>query len=56
MRERVMHNIYYEHFETFRYAIIGFLNTISHVDSESVFGKEFASRIRDKFRPIGAPI
>jgi transposase len=56
MRERVMYNTYYEHFETFRSAIIGFLEYVSDLNQESVFGKEFASKVQDKFRPIGAPI
>lgn len=56
MRERVMYNIYYEHFDVFRSAIIGFLQGISNLDPFSIFGKEFSSRVRDKFRPIGAPI
>jgi hypothetical protein len=55
MRERVMYNIYYEDFENFRSAIIGFLEYVSNLDQESVFGKEFASKVQDKFRPIGAP-
>jgi len=45
MRERVMYNI----------AIIGFLEYVSTLDQESVFGKEFASKVQDNFRPIGAP-
>jgi transposase len=56
MRERVLYNTYYEHFEEFKSAIFGFLECISNLNPESEFGKAIESRIRDKFRPIGAPI
>jgi hypothetical protein len=55
MKERVMYNTYYEYFEDFKSAIMGFLDHVSTLDPESVFGLAFASRVRDKFRPIGAP-
>lgn len=55
MRERVMYNTYYEHFEDFKSAIIGFLKNLSYLDGESVFGQNFASRVTDKFKPMGAP-
>ena len=55
MRERVMYNTYYECFENFKSAIIGFLESLSYLGSESILGKNFASRVTDKFRPIGAP-
>lgn len=55
MRERIMYNTYYESFESFRSAIIGFLNCISYLDPESMLGRNFASRVRDKFSPINAP-
>jgi transposase len=56
MKERVMYNTYYEYFEEFKSAIIGFLEGISILDPKSVLGKAFANRVRDKFRPIGAPV
>lgn len=56
MKERVMYNTYYEDFEDFKYAVMGFLQCVSTLDPESVLGKIFASRVRDKFRPIGAPV
>ena len=56
MKERIMYNTYYEEFEDFKSAILGFLNTISNLNLDSMFGKMFASRVKDKFRPIGAPV
>jgi len=56
MKERVMYNTYYEYFEDFKSAIIGFLEAVSSLDSKSELGKSFASRIRDKFKPIGSPV
>lgn len=56
MKERVMYNTYYEYFEDFKSAIIGFLESVSTFDPNCLLGQAFASRIRDKFRPIGAPI
>jgi hypothetical protein len=54
-KERVMYNTYYEYFEDFKSAIIGFLESVSSLDPACVLGQAFASRVRDKFRPIGAP-
>jgi len=56
MEERVMYNTYYEYFEDFKSAIIGFLEAVSSLDSKSELGKSFASRIRDKFKPIASPV
>lgn len=56
MRERVMYNTYYEYFEDFKSAIIGFLDSISILNSDCPLGQDFARRIRDKFRSIGAPV
>lgn len=56
MKERVMYNTYYESFDAFRCAIFGFLQRLSALSSDSVLGKAFASRIRDKFRPISVSI
>ena len=56
MKERVVYNTYYEYFEDFKSAVIGFLEGVSTLDPESVLGQAFASRVRDKFRPIGAPV
>ncbi len=55
MKERVLYNTYYEDFHEFKQAIMSFLENISGLDPTSVFGQEFAGRIRDRFRAIGAP-
>ena len=55
MRERVIYNTYYPEFDEFKSAILGFFAVISSLTSESELGKCFRSRVRDKFRPIGAP-
>ena len=54
MKERVIYNTYYEHFEEFKGAIIGFFALLSTVAVESVLGLALRSRVRDKFSPIGA--
>ncbi|HSX14285.1 MAG TPA: IS630 family transposase [Chlamydiales bacterium] len=54
MKERVIYNTYYEHFEEFKAAVLGFLAVLSTFSRESILGKNFRSRIRDHFRPIGA--
>lgn len=53
MKERIVYNTYYEHFEDFKLAILGFFSMLTTLDSESILGKYFRSRVRDKFRPIG---
>jgi transposase len=55
MKERVIYNTYYEHFEDFKGAIFGFFAVLSTVTVESVLGQLLRSRVRDKFRPIEAP-
>lgn len=55
MKERVIYNTYYEHFEDFKVAIFGFFSVLSTVEAESVLGQLLRGRVRDKFRPIGAP-
>ncbi len=54
MKERVIYNTYYQEFEDFKSAVFGFFNTLSGLDPGSVLGQNFRSRVRDKFRPIGA--
>jgi transposase len=56
MKERVIYNTYYSEFEDFKFAIFGFFATLSALAAESVLGRDFRSRVRDRFRPIGAPI
>lgn len=55
MKERVLYNTYYKHFEEFKEAVIGFFAVLSTVKEESVLGQALRSRVRDKFKPIGAP-
>ena len=55
MKERVIYNTYYEHFEEFQAAVMGFFSVLSTVTAESVLGQELRSRVRDKFSPIGSP-
>lgn len=52
MKERVIYNTYYEHFEDFEEAICGFFAVLSAVTAESFLGQTLRSRVRDKFRPV----
>lgn len=54
MKERVIYNTYYREFEDFRLAVFGFFGTISTLAADSILGQDFRSRVRDKFRPVGA--
>jgi transposase len=56
MKERVLYNTYYEHFDDFKQAVFGFLESISNLDPKSALGLAFSSRIRDHFRPLGSLI
>ncbi|MFT5318338.1 MAG: transposase [Chlamydiales bacterium] len=56
MKETVIYNNYYEEFDDFRTAIHGFFTTLNGLDPGSELGLSFRSRIRDKFRAIGAPV
>lgn len=56
MKERVIYNTYYECFEEFKGAIFGFFAVLSLAAKESILGQTFRSRVRDKFRPIQAPV
>lgn len=53
MKERVLYNTYYSEFEDFKAAVFGFFDTLSRLDRQSTLGRNFRSRIRDKFCPIG---
>ena len=55
MKERTIYNTYYEHFEDFRDAVFGFFSVLSRAAAESELGQSLRSRVRDKFRPMGAP-
>jgi transposase len=56
MKERVIYNAYYPGFEEFKSAIFGFFALLSTLGSDSELGLCFRSRVRDKFRPMGAPV
>lgn len=55
MKERVIYNTYYSDFEDFRLSIFGFFKTLANLDATSQLGRDFRSRVRDKFSAIGAP-
>ena len=55
MKERVIYNTYYSEFEDFRLSIFGFFKTLANLDATSQLGRDFRSRVRDKFSAIGAP-
>ena len=55
MKERVIYNTYYPDFEDFRMAVFGFFALLSTLTAESVLGRDFRSRVSDRFRPINAP-
>ena len=50
MKERVIHNNYYEKFADFRNSIFGFLDSLN---SKGKIFSQLRSRVRDHFRPIG---
>ena len=54
MKERVIYNTYYREFEDFKLAVFGFFATISALAADSILGQNFRSRVRDKFKPVGA--
>jgi transposase len=56
MKERILYNTYYQEFDDFKQAIFGFLESVSNLDPLSILGQVFASRVRDHFRAIGAPV
>jgi transposase len=55
MKEVVIYNTYYEEFCDFRSAVFGFFKALSGLDPGSELGHSFRTRIRDKFRAMGAP-
>jgi transposase len=55
MKEKVIYNTYYQDFADFKKAVFGFFAILPILDPESILGQEFRSRVRDKFRPFGAP-
>ncbi|MDN3508898.1 MAG: transposase [Candidatus Neptunochlamydia sp.] len=56
MKERVIYNTYYQYFEEFRSAVLGFLGLVSGLDPERQFEKKLLSKVRDQFIPIDLAI
>lgn len=54
MKECVIYNTYYADFEDFKSAIFGFFALLSTLTAESILGQAFRSRVRDRFRLVGA--
>lgn len=52
MKERVIYNTYYPEFEDFKLAVFGFFAVLSTLTAESALGRDFRSRVRDKFSPV----
>jgi transposase len=52
MKEVVVYNTYYEEFEAFKEAILGFFETLNALPHDCEFGERFRSRVRDKFRIV----
>lgn len=55
MKERVVYNTYYEHFDDFKSAILGFFSALSNAGADSELSLVLRSRVRDKFSAIQAP-
>lgn len=55
MKERVIYNTHYPHFEDFKQAVFGFFSTLSHAAVGSELREILQNRVRDKFSPIQAP-
>ena len=56
LKEKVMCNVYYEYFDDFKHAVLGFLEELSRLNPDSIFGKIFAGRVRDKFKAMRGPL
>jgi hypothetical protein len=52
MKERVIYNTYYQEFEDFKSAVLGFFAALSTLAADSVLGRHFRNRVRDKFSPV----
>jgi transposase len=52
MKEVVVYNTYYEEFEAFKEAIVGFFETLNTLPQDSELGKRFRTRIGDRFRIV----
>jgi transposase len=56
MKERVIYNVYYDAYEDFKDAVMGFFLALNRLAPDSELGRALRSRGRDKFRPLGAPV
>jgi transposase len=56
MKERVVYNTYYEHFEDFKDAVFGFFSLLSNAGTDSELKKSLCHRVSDNFSPIHAPV
>ncbi len=54
MKEVVVYNTYYEAFESFKEAVIGFFETLNTLPQNSELGKRFRTRIGDRFRVVAS--
>jgi transposase len=52
MKETVIYNMYYEEFEAFKEAIMGFFETLNILSPDSAMGMCFRSRVGDRFRVV----
>lgn len=52
MKERVVYNTYYEYFEEFKAAVMGFFGVLATVAAESILGQMLRNRVKDRFSPI----
>jgi transposase len=52
MKEVVIYNTYYEEFETFKEAMLGFFETLNILTPDSELGMSFRSRVGDRFRIV----
>ena len=56
MKEKIIYNTYYQEFEDFKNAILGFFDGLANIHPESELAQAFMQRVKDNFSPIGAPI
>ena len=56
MKERVVYNTYYEHFENFKDAVFGFFSLLSNAGTDSELKKSLRRRVSDNFSQIQAQI
>ena len=54
MKEQMIYNTYYEEYEDFKSAVLGFFSILGTLDPESILGQALTSRVKDKFRAMGA--